>query len=287
MKKIVLVLGLLATMSMPVMASECATTTCVAPYDLSGGVSRFFSTVTGTNFISQKIAQSIIKKEIKKSAKTDLDVKIKSFSVSDLKAGRFKSMEVSGEDLNFGDVYLSSLEAKTTCDFNYVVPDEKNNTVLFKEALPMAFTAKMSADNINAMVKATNYQKRINELNNLGGAFNLFKVSTTSFSIKDNKFLYTMKIGIPFMKGTQDVTISSDLTVKDGKIALADTKLINNNFSMDITKLNYMLNYLNPLDYSFNIVDNKTANVQIQNVSIKDNQVVIEGTAVVPKDTVN
>lgn len=286
MKKALIILGIMIIAGMPVMA-ECATNTCVAPYDLSGGISRFFSTVTGSNFISQKIAQSIIKKEIKKSAKTDIDVKIKSFSVADLKAGRFKSMEISGEDLNFGDVYLSSLEAKTLCDFNYVVPDEKNNTVTFKEALPMAFKAKMSADNINTMIKATDYQKKINELNNLGGAFNLFKVSSTNVAIKDNKFLYTMKIGIPLIKGTQDVTLSSDLTVKDSKIALTDTKLINNNFSLDVTKLMYILKYLNPLDYSFNIIDNKSAQIQIQNVSIKDNQVVMEGTVTVPKDTVN
>lgn len=285
-KKLAVVLGFLVILSMPAMA-ECSTDACVKPYDLSSGVSRFFSSVSGSNFISQKVAQAIIKKELKKNTNSEMDVKIKSFSTKDLKAGRFKSLKIKGSNVQYGDVYLSSLEATTVCDFNYVAPDPENkDKVIFKEALPMVFRVKMSEDDINKMVKASDYQKTIDELNNLGGNFGLFKVSSTKMQIKNNKFLYILKLKLPFVKGTQDVTVASDLTIKEGKIAFKDTKLINGKFNLDISKLVYVVNYLNPLDYSLSIIDNNDTNLKIENVTIEDNKVVAEGTVTVQKNTV-
>ena len=74
--------------------------------------------------------------------------------------------------------------------------------------------------------------------------------------------------------------------ILDGKIALKDTKLINNGLSLDITKLNYILKYLNPFDYSVNIMENVSAKIQIQNVVIDNDEIVLNGTFVIPKDTI-
>lgn len=285
MKKNLLILAILLFAVTPAMA-DCEATTCVEPYDLSGGVSKFFSTVTGSNFIGEKVAESAIKKEGKKLANTKFDVNIESFSSADLKAGRFKSLEIEGKDLNYENIYLKSLYAKTLCNFNYVVQDENSKKIIFKEALPLSFNVTVNADNINSILKSTNYQKKIDELNNLQSTFGLIKIKSTAITIKDNKFLYMINLSLPFMKNTQTVTLSSDLTVVDGKIALKDTKLINNGLSLDITKLNYILKYLNPFDYSVNIMENVSAKIQIQNVVIDNDEIVLNGTFVIPKDTI-
>jgi hypothetical protein len=44
------------------------------------------------------------------------------------------------------------------------------------------------------------------------------------------------------------------------------------------------MNYLNPLDFSVNIFDNKDAKVFVKNVDIKDGMVYANGIIVVPKD---
>ena len=44
------------------------------------------------------------------------------------------------------------------------------------------------------------------------------------------------------------------------------------------------MNYLNPLDFSINIFDNKDAKVYIKNIAIKNNVIVTDGVVIVPKD---
>ena len=53
---------------------------------------------------------------------------------------------------------------------------------------------------------------------------------------------------------------------------------------MDLQKLDFILNYLNPLDFSVQILDNKDAKVSVDNVDIKNNQIVTSGVVVIPKD---
>lgn len=287
-KKILIFLALLVMASGCVQASECPTDLCVAPYDLSGGVSRFFSTVSGSNFMSQKVAQTIAKKEIKKNSETsDLKIKVKSFSGKDLKEGRFKSMSVSGKDVSIGDVYISELDAHTVCDFNYISPNPENSKeVIFKENFPVDFTAKFSQDDINKMISSKGYQKVVSDLNTIGGDLGLFRVASTYVRIKNNRFLYVLKFSIPFVKKYQEVVISSDLKVKNGEIAFTDTKLLNSNFNMDLSSMAKILNYINPLDYSLDIIDNKDTKLNIQNVSIENNMVVLQGRVTVLKETV-
>ena len=51
-----------------------------------------------------------------------------------------------------------------------------------------------------------------------------------------------------------------------------------------LNKLDFIMNYLNPLDFSVNIFDNKSAKVNVKNVEIKDDMVFAQGVIVVPKD---
>ena len=49
-------------------------------------------------------------------------------------------------------------------------------------------------------------------------------------------------------------------------------------------KIDFILNYLNPLDFSVNILDNKDAKVSVENVDIRNNAIVADGVVVIPKD---
>ena len=45
-----------------------------------------------------------------------------------------------------------------------------------------------------------------------------------------------------------------------------------------------MLNYINPLDFSVKILENKDANLSIQNVSLEDGKILMDAHMLVLKD---
>lgn len=282
MKKALLTI-LLLTLGQVSFAS-CDAQTCVAPYDLTSGFSRFFSKVTGQNFIASKIGESLLKKAIKKEITSGkIDVNLNSFSTRDLKAGRFKSLEISGKDIVVDGIYISYFNAKTLCDFNYVVQDKDGN-VIVKEDLPVALNVEITEDDLNNTMNSSDYKRMVNDINTIGGTLNLFQIVSTSVKLKNGKMYYIMKYAIPFVRKPQEIVISSDLCVSNGEIILANTNFVNDNVALDIHKFSKLLNYINPLDFSAKILENKNARVSIQNVHILNGKIDIDGKITVLKN---
>lgn len=282
MKKIILLLGmLLLTNSVSMAACEY---NCVEPYNMNSGFRTFLSGVSGLNFMTEKAAQRLLKREISKVAKNDfLEVKLDSYSSKDLKNGIFKSLSVSGRNVNINDIYMSDLYMSTLCDFNYI--KQSGGDVVFMEDFPMSFKFVMKDSDINKTIKSNRYQKIINDLNNIANSYGVgLKISSSKISIKANKLYYVIGLSIPFVRKEQRLIMNSDLCVKNGKIDFVNTKLISDSFVLDMKKVDFILNYLNPLDFSVNILDNKDAKVSVENVDIRNNSIVADGVVVIPKD---
>ncbi len=282
MKKILLVLVALLFSVNQVFALNCLYN-CVEPYDLSHGASRFMSAITGSNFLAEKIAKSILRKEIMKNTDGKFSVKVDSYSVKDLKKGIFKSVKVKGKEINADGVHFTKLNMKTLCDFNYISMKTPNNPV-FMEDLPLEFSVVMSEDDLNKTMQTVEYEKLIDKLNSYGKGYGLFKIESTRLKIKDDKLYYILQVALPFAKNLQDVVIMSDLRVYKGDIDFANTKLINKKISIDMKKIDRIVNYLNPLDFSLNILENKDAILTVQNINVKDDKVFANGLIVIPKD---
>lgn len=286
MKKslIVCILGLGFLISINSANASCSNYVCPQNPELTSNTSRFFSHLTGQNFLAEKIGESAIKKAIKKDTEGDFKVKLDSYSVRDLKSGKFKSLEISGKDIIVDGIYLSKVNLKTLCDYNYVV-QEKNGDLTVMEDVPVGISLEMSESDLNKTMMSKDYKRLLSDLNTLGGAFNIFTIDSTYIKIKDNKIYYVMKIAIPFIRGTQEVVISADLRVKDGQITFANAELVNNHHAnTDLSKISSMLNYINPLDFSMKILENKDANLSIKNVSIEDGKILMDAQMLVLKD---
>ncbi|MBR1425032.1 hypothetical protein IJ579_05675 [bacterium] len=254
---------------------------CVEPYDLNNKFMSALSTISGVNFASEIVAQNIMKKEFAKIGKgEDLKYHIDSYSSKDLKNGIFKSMSLTGKNANIDGIYLSSFDIHTLCSFNYVKQNGKN--INFVEDLPLDLSLSMSASDINNTMKSDRYKKVIEDVNRLG--FGGIKISSTAVEIKSNKFFYTIGISIPFVKVEKKISIGADLKVKNGKIDFENTRLMSNSFNLDLKKIDFIVNYLNPLDFSVKILDNKNAKVSIKNIEISDNIISTNALAVIPKD---
>ena len=281
MKKIVLLLGML------LIANTSAMATCkynfVAPYDMNNKFRSFVGAVSGVNFTAEKVGQKVVKKAFNKVATNDdLKVKLDSYSAKDLKNGIFKSLSVEGQNVNINDIYLSYLKLDTLCKFNYI--KQVDNEVVFMEDFPMSFDIRMTASDINKTMQSEKYQRIINDLNQLGNSIGGLKIASTKVAVKSSKFYYIIGIAIPFIRTEQKIVINSDLVVKKGKIDFANTKLVSDAFSIDLKKIDFILNYLNPLDFSVNILDNKEAKVSVDSVSVQNSVIHTKGIVIIPKD---
>ena len=255
---------------------------CVPAYDLSHGASRFMSTITGSKFMGEQVAEAVMKKSIAKNMHGKMNVQVTSYSVKDLKKGIFKSFSLKGKNLELDGVHFSSLKMKTLCDFNYVALNNKKP--VFKEALPIAFDAVFSEEDINGTMASPAYKKIISDVNKFGGKIGLFNIKSNEIKIRDNKFYYVFKVAIPLVKNVQNVVIASDLQVKDGEIDFVNTKLVNDSLTVDLKKVDRVINYINPLAFSLDILENKKADLTVKNVMIKDDKVYSDGYVVIPKD---
>lgn len=262
---------------------------CVSPYDMSSKSSTMISKLTGTNFLGSKIAEHILKSEVTKNAKGDFSVSVDSFSVSDLKEGRFKSLEIQGKNVVADGVYFSSMDIRTLCDFNYIVYDKQNSNAIFKEDFPLGFGVTFSEEDLNNTMKAVGYDQMIEKVNSFGKALALFDIDSTSVKIKDNKLIYVFNVNVPllnFVSGSKfSVALITDLRVENGKVILDNPELLNSYAKVDLGKLTSVFNYLNPLEYSLKVMKDKNADLKVQNVHIVNNKVNITGIINVPKDT--
>lgn len=281
MKKIVLLLGMLLIANTSAMAA--CKYNCVAPYDMNNKFRTFVGAISGVNLSAEKVGQKVVKKAFNKVATNDnLKVKLDSYSAKDLKNGIFKSLSIEGQNVNVNDIYLSYLKLDTLCNFNYI--KQVDNEIVFMEDFPMSFDIRMTASDINKTMQSEKYQRIINDLNQLGSSIGGLKISSTKVAVKSSKFYYIIGIAIPFIRTEQKIVINSDLVVKKGKIDFANTKLVSDAFSIDLKKIDFILNYLNPLDFSVNILDNKEAKVSVDSVSIQNSVIHTKGVVIIPKD---
>ena len=285
MKKLLLFLGILLLCNTTAQAS-CEDFSCPTDTRLSNKFVRGIGTVTGTNFLVEKTAQSILRKQIEKEAQGKFNVKLDSFSLSDLKAGRFKFLQIIGQEVVAEDVYLSYLKLKTMCDYNYITLDKKNNLITFKENFGMSFFMGISEDDLNNTMNSISYKKLVDEVNNFGKTYHIFNITSTNIKLRNNQLMYILEISIPFIKNKQNIVVSSDINVYNGKIYLTKTNIINKHFNLDLGNLSYIMNYVNPLNFSLKILKNKDADLIVENAVIKNNRIDINGKIIVLKDVV-
>lgn len=283
MKKIILSFVLLLAVQ-GVQAQDCSTLKCPAPYDLTSGFSRGMSTATGQKFLSEKIGEKLVKKAIKKNITSgDIKVNLDAYSVRDLKAGRFKSLEINGKNVDIQGVYISSFNAKTLCNFNYIANDKKGNYIV-KEDIPASFNAIITEEDLNKTMLSSDYKRMIDDINSIGGNLNIFQITSTNIKLKNDKMYYVLKYSMPFVRKTKELVITANLKVENGQIELANTSFLNNSMALDVDKLSKLINYINPLDFSAKILENKDAKFNIETVNISNGKITIDGNMTILKD---
>lgn len=283
MKKILVLLGAIVISSSSAFATDCGDFKCPTnPYSDRMSISN----VTGTNFLAERIANTIIKKQILKDSKGKYKVNLESYNVAALKKGIFKSLEITGEDTVTDGIYASMIKLRTVCDYNYIEINNKERTTTFKENFGMAYAVQFTGSDLNKTMANSQYTDLIRKVNSIGNTTKMFNITSTSAKIINNKLVYVMRVAVPLLNIKKDVAIQTDLKVRNGEIIIDEAELMTEAMKFDVNKLLKLVNYLDPLDFSMELMKNKDANMQVKEVSIKDNKINVSGLITVDKDVV-
>ena len=283
MKKILVLLGAIVISSGAAFSADCSSFKCPAnPYSDNLSISN----VTGTNFLAERIANTIIKKQILRDSQGKYKVNLESYNIAALKKGIFKSLEITGEDTVTDGIYASMIKLRTVCDYNFIEINNKEKTTTFKEDFGMAYAVQFTESDLNKTMANSQYTDLIRKVNSIGNTTKMFNISSTSAKIINNKLVYVMRVAVPLLNLKKDVAIQTDLKVRNGEIIIDEAELMTEAMKVDVNKLLKLVNYLDPLDFSMELMKNKDANMQVKEVSIKENKINVSGLITVDKDVV-
>lgn len=259
---------------------------CAQPYDMSMKGTKFLTAITGMNFLSRAIANSVVKSELKKSTGAKgFKVKMNSFSAKDLAAGRFRGLDIFGDNLDFDGVYVTQFNANTVCDFNYVKATTKD--IKFKENFIMKYNMTISDVDLRKTLLSKNYLTFLNSLNIKVGPMNLMELKDVDVKLKADKFYFILKMNNQIFGRNVPVTlnISSKMKIENGQFKVSEVTFENFNQKISLTQLTNVLNLINPLNFTVDVLNNKNTKLALNNFDIKGNKIMLDGTVFVPKNT--
>ena len=242
-------------------------------YKTASGFVRVTTNLLGYNFIAKKIAQGAIKKSLNKSAKGEYKVKIDSFSGVDLKKGMFKSLTIDGKHINIDDeLYISKLYMKTTSDFNYV--DYRKDPMVFKTDVPMEYNVELSEEDLNKSITVGKTTEFISSI------LPLVSIDTPKLNLTNDKMRISSAIRVPFAKPIK-FSMTAGLKVEKGKVVFSNihTSGLKGDFADKIITIINQQDLLNNLN--FNIFDNTDTKIAVDNISIKDKTIFIDGKVII------
>lgn len=270
-----------------VKASENWSSYCVQPYDLSLKGTQILTNITGMSFLSRSIANSVIKNELKKASGTNgFKVKMKTYSAKDLLDGRFKSLNITGKNLDIDGLHISNFSADTVCDFNYVKATTKS--VTFKDNFIMKYNLDITEDDLRKTVISDDYVKKLKSLNlNILG-LNLFELKNVDVKLENNKFYYMLGMNNKIFNKSipLNLVISANVAIVNGKIKTRHITLENFNTKLiSISQASKLLNLINPLSFTINIAGNSNSKITLSNMIIQDKKIILDGILFIPKNT--
>lgn len=230
------------------------------------------SKITGMKWITEQIAESIIRKELKKETKGKFKVTIKSRGTGDLINGKFNSLSMSGKNLNIEGIHISKFSSNTLCGYNSVKLNK--DSVQFRENMVLNYELEIDNNAISDTLRDINY---VNEVKKL------LPVNEAKIELKNNKLYYLLEIPTYVTKPLK-ITVSSGINVKNGRIQLTGLKVPNNPF-INTSKIINALEKTNPFAFYSDIMDNKESKVYVDSVKIINDVLHIKGLVLIPKNT--
>ena len=248
------------------------------PYPISNCVTRGLQTITGMNFLASYAAESQIKKQLLKIAQGDFDVNLDTYSAMDLVAGKFKGFDIKGKNVVINDTHISSIEAKSLCNFVYL--DYNSNPIKPLAPLYVDVKGTITEADINKTLTSQKFQEEIAKIkfDFINTQINLVEFQNTKIHIGDNQIFINSDIHFGMMPFTVPLRLATGLTAYKDKIRLTNFHAV----AGDIGPMGSFIQMLNPTILNLDNFVKNGANINIKSLNIKDNKIDIDGTVWIP-----
>ncbi len=236
--------------------------------------------VTGMNFISKKIIETAIEKEINEELNSKANADLKIYSVKKLKNGEFKGLKLKSEQIKYKALSLSNFEAETICQYNKVI--FKNTRIYYPMELPFKYKAEITNNDIQNILTSDEFQKEINHKSIKVNGVKLFTIGTPFVEIK-NGYIY-FKIPLKTMFAKISISFKADLEVENNKIVLKNITFGSKSNIIDDSMMSDLIDSVNPITYKMEKFKSKFCKIHITKAKIIDDKIETEGIFIINKN---
>jgi hypothetical protein len=229
---------------------------------------------TITKPLAEIVVQKAIRKALKKETGAKFDVKFEGYTTSSIKRGIFKNLELTGKDVTIEEVTVPYIHLKSLTDYNYI--DYTKSPMVFKSDMTYAFDILLDDEAINTALKDSDYNKVLSKVNKIAKPF--FVIKGVKIKIVDDKMYIITEYNLP-LAVTKDRTFiaQSDFQVVNGKIKAKNVSIDTSYGNLGLNKVANLINYLNPLEFTLDLIDGNKYKGNIENINIVDNKVKVDG----------
>ncbi len=229
--------------------------------------------VTGVNFLTKKIIESLIEKELNSELNSDVKAQLTLFNVKRTKHGEFKALKLTSKKILYRALSLTDFEAKSLCEYNKVIYKDKK--LYYPYDLPFKFSGKITNEDIQNTINSAEFQKELQRNYVKVNGIKMFEALNPQVVLKDNRAYFTIHLKTLFAR--INISFSSQIEAENNKIVLKDitfnskSNIINESMSDSLTK------DFNPISYQTKVLEDKHGKIDIKSAKISGDEILING----------
>lgn len=227
------------------------------------------------NPLVECVVEQEIKKALKKDTGANFKVKFEGYTLSSMKAGIFKYLEITGKNIIVENIFLPYVNLKSISNYNWV--DYTKNPIEMKSDMVFAYEMKLSEKSINDALQHKDYQKTIQKVNKR--AYPLFVLNNVRVKIKNNRLFIIMDYNFPINPSSKNKTfvVSTNFNVVNGVIKARDIGLDKAYGNMSLDKVTNLINLLDPLSFTLDLMNSQQCQGKVENIKLVDDMFEVNG----------
>ena len=241
-----------------------------------------FLKVTGINFLTKKIVETAIEKELKDELNSKFNADLDIFTLKRLKNGEFKNLLLASDNFRYKAMSISDFKAVTFCPYNQII--YKNKKVYYPNDLPFKFNANITNNDIKNIIKSKEFQKQIQRSAVKINGFTTLEVQEPIVTINNGQLEFSIPIRTFLSNEPFIMNLKSNIEVANNKIMLKDTTFSTNSNIINIDILGGIINQVNPVAFQINSIDSRYCKIYITSAKIQGNIIKTEGIFIINKN---
>ena len=270
---VIIAVFMLSALSITSVNAQDCTVTCPSSSLKIMEKENIFNKITGVNFTSKKIAETIIQKEINEELNSKVSANLEIFNVKRLKKGEFKSLTLKSKNIKYKAFSMSDFYAQTVCPFNKVI--YKKGRMYYPVDLPFKYQGAITNQDIQNILNSQEFQSEVKRI-----SANIVK--TLKVTLKNGKIYFD--VPLQTLLGEVQIKLNADIEVANNKIVLKNisSNSLKGFLNNDIIAM--LIDKINPVSYEINQLNTKYCKIYITKAKISDNIINTEGIFTIKKN---